>query len=315
MPLQRAEQSRRALYREAVRAAAVGLVINLLLGVTKLTAGLLSGFYALISDAVNSLSDVGVSTVVVGALLYAQRPADSSHPYGHSKAEGIAASNVALLVVVSAAITAYYGILEFGAAHGLPPFWTLLLAGGNVAIKELLYHYKIRVGRRTGSTALIANAWDHRSDALCAAAVLVGLLIVRIGGLKYAAADEIAAFVVLLAIIVSAGLLFRRSVSELMDVQADSDLVSQIRREATEVGGVVDVETLLVRKSGLEYFVDVHIEVDARISVADGHEIGHRVKDRLLGQLPVLRDVLVHLEPDLQRDRDARSARRSARAG
>jgi cation diffusion facilitator family transporter len=275
----------------------LGLVVNVTLGIVKLVGGILGGSFALISDAVNSIGDSLTSVVVVFALVVAQKPADREHPYGHSRAEAIAASNVALLIILSALFVGWEAVRRIPIQHDLPPVWTLWIAGANVLIKEGLYRYKVRVGQRTGSTAIIANAWDHRSDALCSFAVLIGLGIVRWAGPDYIWADEVAALVVVCLIFWSGTKLFRRSTSELMDLQASEEFVQQIQTAAEGVSGVRNVETLWVRKSGLEYFADIHIEVDAQLTVDEGHRIGHRVKDRLLEQFPTLRDVLVHLEP------------------
>jgi cation diffusion facilitator family transporter len=285
------------LYRDVTRAALLGLVVNLALGVAKLVGGLTGGSFALISDAVNSLGDVCTALIVLFALRVAQRPSDEEHPYGHTRAEGIAATNVALLVIVSALLVGWEAARRLGTAHGVPPLWTLWIAGANVVIKETLYWYNVRVGRRTGSSAIIANAWDHRSDALSALAVLCGLAAVRWGGPRFRWADEAAALVVVAIIVFSAARLFRESASELMDVQAEEPYVQKIRAAAVAVEGVRDVEKLWVRKSGLEYFADIHIEVDPQMTVAEGHRIGHEVKDRLVAEFPALRDVLVHLEP------------------
>ena len=287
--------SRTALYKEAIRASVLGLVVNVVLGVVKLVGGILGGSFALISDAVNSIGDSLTSVVVVFALVVAQRPADKEHPYGHTRAEAIAASNVALLIILSALFVGWEAVRRIPIQHDLPPVWTLWIAGANVLIKEGLYRYKVQVGQRTGSTAVIANAWDHRSDALCSFAVLVGLGIVRWAGPIWA--DEVAALVVVVLILWSGTKLFRRSTSELMDLQASDEFVQQIQTGAEGVSGVQNVEKLWVRKSGLEYFADIHIEVDACLTVDEGHRIGHRVKDCLLEQFPTLRDVLVHLEP------------------
>lgn len=284
-------------YTVATRAAILGLLVNLLLGVVKLIGGILGSSFALISDAVNSLGDVFMSLVVVFALRVAQRPPDDEHPYGHTRAEAIAGSNVALLVIVSALLVGWEAIQRIRIQHHLPPFWTLWIAGANVLIKEGLYRWNYRIGKRTRSSVVIASAWDHRSDAFCSLAVLIGLGIVRWGGESWIGADEVAALVVVAAIIWSAAQLFRSSASELMDVQADEELVTEIRQAAETVSEVQVVETLWVRKSGLEYFADIHIEVDENLTVAAGHEIGHRVKDHLIQQFPMLRDVLVHLEP------------------
>ncbi len=289
--------TRPSAYQDATQAALLGLVVNLALGLIKLVGGLFASSFALVADAVNSLGDVFSSAVVLVALHVAQRPPDEEHPYGHSRAEAVAGSNVALLVIISALYVGYEAVRRLTVTHELPPAWTLWIAAANAVIKEALYRYKMNVGRRTGSSAVIANAWDHRSDAMCSLAVFVGLMVVRVGGPRWIWADEAAAFVVVVMILWSGAVLFRKSASELMDVQADDELVQQIRRSAGEVPGVAGVEKLLVRKSGLEFLADMHIEVDPQMSVAEGHAIGHDVKDRLLKQFPMLRDVLVHLEP------------------
>ena len=286
-----------SVYREVSRAALLGLGVNLGLGVVKLVAGLLGNSFALLSDAVNSLGDAFTSAIVLFALRVAQRPADPEHPYGHTRAEAVAAANVALVLILSALLVGWAAIQRLAIPHELPPPWTLWIAGANVALKEGLYQYKVRVSRRTGSAAILANAWDHRSDALSARAVLVGLALVRWGGPRFIAADEVAALVVVAAIIWSGAVLFRTSVHELLDVQADEALVAAVRRSAAGVPGVRGVEKLWIRKSGLEYLADIHIEVDPQLTVAAGHAIGHAVKDRLLDEFTTLRDVLVHLEP------------------
>ena len=289
--------SARPVYRKVTQAALLGLAVNLALGVVKLVGGIVGNSFALISDAVNSLGDSLASVVVLGALWYAQRPADKEHPYGHTRAEAVAASNVALLIIISALFVGWQAITRLTGQHDLPPVWTLWIAGANVLIKEGLYRYKLRVGQQAKSSAIIANAWDHRSDALCSLAVLVGLGIVRWAGPDYIWADEAAALFVVVAILWSGAKLFRSSTSELLDPQADSELVQRIRKQAADVPGVRAVEKLWVRKTGLEYLVDIHIQVDAMLSVEEGHRIGHVVKDKLIQESARLRDVLVHLEP------------------
>ena len=148
------------LYKEVTRAALLGLVVNLLLGIIKLAGGVIGNSFALIADAVNSIGDVVTTIVVLFALRVAQRPADAEHPYGHTRAEGIAASNVALLVILSACFVGWESVQRITVQHEIPPVWTLWIAGCNILIKESLYQYKVRIGKRTGSAALIANAWD-----------------------------------------------------------------------------------------------------------------------------------------------------------
>lgn len=286
------------LYHEAVQATWLGLVVNLLLGCAKLAGGLVGRSHALISDAVNSLGDVFTSVAVLLAFRVAQKPADAEHPYGHTRAEAIAGSNVAVLVIVSALLVGWGALQGFSQqAHEVPPVWTLAIAGSNVVIKEALYQYKIRLGRRAGSSAIIANAWDHRADAFSALAVLVGLLLVRMGGPRFLAIDEIAALVVVAVIVTSGTRLLWSSAQELMDAQAAGAFVDQIRGAAATVPGVKRIDKLWVRKSGLEYLVDIHIQVRADQTVDEGHRISHLVKDELLNRFANLRDVLVHLEP------------------
>lgn len=285
------------IYREVTGAALIGLLVNLILGIVKLAGGIIGNSFALIADAVNSIGDVVTTVVVLFALRVAQLPADDEHPYGHTRAEGIAASNVALLVIISALLVGWEAIQRITVQHDVPPIWTLWIAGANIFIKEGLYQYKMRVGNRTGSAAIIANAWDHRSDALCALAVLIGLGAIRFGGPQLIWADEVASLFVVAVVVWSGIQLFRSSASELMDAQADPIFVTQIRSVVQAVAGVEEVETLWVRKSGLEFFVDLHIEVDQHLSISEGHRIGHQVKDRLLAEFPSVRDVLVHLEP------------------
>jgi cation diffusion facilitator family transporter len=296
--MRRDEHGKHHLYREAVQATWLGLAINLLLGCAKLIGGLVGQSFALISDAVNSLGDVFTSVAVLVAFRVAQKPADAEHPYGHTRAEAIAGSNVAVLVMVSALLVGWGALLGMpGHAHEIPPVWTLAIAGANVVIKEGLYQYKIRLGRRAGSLAVIANAWDHRADAFSALAVLVGLSIVRLGGSRFLAVDELAALVVVAVILWSGTKLLWASAQELMDAQADPLFVDQIRAVAAAVSGVERIDKLWVRKSGLEYLVDIHIQVPEDETVAKGHRVSHLVKDELLDHFSNVRDVLVHLEP------------------
>lgn len=286
------------LYHDARKAAWVGLVVNMVLAIVKLIAGLIGQSMALLADAVNSLADTVTTVVVLVAMHVARRPADEEHPYGHTRAEAIAGSSVAIIIAVVAVITIYKSFTHWHAQHILPPVWTLWIAGSNVLIKECLYHYKKRVGQRTGSSALIANAWDHRADAFCSLAVLIGLSIVLFSDGKYIHADELAAMIVGGAILFSAGELYFKGANELLDAQGDKQLLEDIRVTALNVSGVSDVEKLRVRKSGLEYFADIHVQVPPELSIAKAHSLGHAVKDELLMSYPKLRDVLVHVEPD-----------------
>ncbi len=286
-----------AFYRQARRAAAWGVALSLALGIAKLAGGWLGHSVALVSDAVHSFGDALTAAAVWGSLLWAQRPADREHPYGHTRAEAVAGSNVALLLVLSGVGIAWEALLTLGEPSPPPEAYTLAIAAASVVIKEWLYRYESRVARATGSGAVRAAAWDHRLDAIGSLAVLVGLALAYWGGPAWHAADHVAALAVAGVVLLAGGGLLWSSVQELMDRQAEPAVLDEVRREASAVPGVRGVEKLLVRKSGLEHLVDIHVEVDPDASVRDGHAVGHAVKDRLMGRIATIKGVLVHIEP------------------
>ena len=287
----------RPIYRQARRAAWLGVATNLVLGVGKLVGGILGQSFALTSDAAHSLSDVLTSAMVLVGIRISQKPADAGHPYGHTRAESIVASNVALMLILSAVWLGWQSACQIGKTHPLPAGWTLWIALASVGIKECLFQYKVRVGRRLHSSSIVADAWHHRSDAFSSLAVLVGLGIVRFGGPGWVGAEDVAALVVAGSILWAGVMLFRESLHELMDRQVEADFVQQVRHVAGEVPGVDGIEKVWVRKAGLEYSVDLHIEVDPNLSVRQSHLLAHRVREALLDAIVPIRNVLVHVEP------------------
>jgi cation diffusion facilitator family transporter len=285
------------LYRRTRRAIWVGIVVSLLLGTAKFAGGWFGHSIALLSDAVHSLGDVLVGAAVLGALVWAQRPADQEHPYGHTRAEAAAGSSVALLLILSALGIVWEAATTLGKGYEEPHFFALVIACASLATKEGVYNYSRQVARRTGSSALDAAAWDHRMDAFGSLAVILAIGLTKWGGPAFHAADHVGALAVAVTMLWTGSGLFWKSLNELLDRQAEPDLLDTLRREARAVAGVLGVEKLLVRKTGLEYLVDIHVEVDPAISVRDGHAIGHAVKDRLLQGMVPVKDVLVHIEP------------------
>ena len=283
------------LYRQCRRAALLGVGLGLGLGALKLVGGLFGHSEALIADAVHSFGDALTAGAVWVSLLWAQRPADREHPYGHTRLEAVAGSNVALLLILSGLGMAWEALTTFGEASQKPELYTLAIAAVSILLKEALYRYESNVAKRTGSSAVRAAAWDHRLDALGSLAVLIGLAISIWGGWREA--DHVAALAVALVVLWAGGALLWSSVQELMDRQAEPAILDEVRREALAAPGVRGVEKVLMRKTGLEYLVDIHIEVDAEASVRDGHAVGHAVKDRLTKNIVTVKDVLVHIEP------------------
>jgi cation diffusion facilitator family transporter len=289
--------TRKDLYRQARTAAGWGITVSLTLGLAKLLGGVFGNSLALVSDAVHSLVDAAISAALLGALLVAQRPADNEHPYGHARFEAVAGSGVAVLLILLALGIAREALANIGQAREIPATYTLLIAMGGAIFQEYLYRYARRVARDTGSAALLATAWDYRLDALGSVAVVLGVSLTRWKGPTWAWADHAAALVVALSVLWVGGTLLWGNIQDLMDRQADPALLDAVRAEALAVEGVMGVETLRVRKVGLEYLVDIHVEVDPDHTVRDGHAIAHAVKDRVIGHFVPIRDVLVHVEP------------------
>jgi cation diffusion facilitator family transporter len=285
------------VYVDAKRAAIWGLSVNMVLVVVKLSGGLALRSSALVADAVNSIGDVTSSLAVRTALHVAQRDEDEDHPYGHTKAESIAGFGVALMVMFGAGILTIETLQRFSAAPEIPP-WS---AGGIAAVcgivKEILYRYSSRVATRLNSSALRATALDHRSDALGSGAIAISLFAAPYLGSFGPYVDPIAALCVCALLIVTSVKMFLSIATELMDQQADPETVAEVRLVASEVEQVKEIEKLRVRKSGLEYFIEIHVQVDGELTVHQGHRIGHEVKDRLLANMPRVRDVHIHVEP------------------
>jgi cation diffusion facilitator family transporter len=285
------------LYREARRAAAWGIVVNLSLGLMKLVGGYFGHSLALRSDALHSLVDALISATLLGALSVAERPADTEHPYGHTRIESVAGLSIALILVLVALALGWGAVSTLFEPGPEPHAYTLAIAGLGLVIQETLFRYANRTASRTGSGALAATAWDYRLDALGSLAVLVGLALTKWGGPSWHWADHLAAIAVAASILRVAGGLFLENAQELIDRQAGPEMLDAVRREALAVAGVRGVEKLRVRKSGLEYLVDIHVQVDPEQTVRKSHDIAHAVKDRIIRGVQAIRDVLVHIEP------------------
>ncbi len=293
--------TRQDLYRQARRAASLGVVVSLGLGLAKLLGGLFGHSLALVSDAVHSLVDAAISAALLGALHVAQRPADNEHPYGHARFEAVAGAGVAVMLILLALGIGREAIATIGDDPVVPSWYTLVIAMGGAIFQECLYRYAQKVARKTGSAALLATAWDYRLDALGSIAVVIGVAATLWGGPSWNWADHAAAVLVALSVLWVGGSLLWGNIQDLMDRQADPELLEAVKVEALSVEGVEGVETLRVRKVGLEYLVDIHVEVAPDRTVKEGHDIAHAVKDHVLDRFVPIRDVLVHVEPAPER--------------
>ena len=279
------------------RVALLGLVVNVVLASTKIVAGLFGHAYVLIADGIESALDVGGSIVIWGGLTVAARPPDKTHPYGHGKAEPIAAIVVALGVLAAALAIAIQSVREILLPHHGPAPWTLVVLIVAVIVKEVLFRYVIRLGRKVESTAVKTDAWHHRVDAMTSTAAFIGISIALIGGKPWQSADDWAALVACVLIGWNGYRLARPAFFEIMDTAPRGKFIRSIREVARSVPGVVEVEKCRARKMGLDFYVDLHVGVDGNISVHEGHEIAHRVKRAIQQSDSRVADVLVHIEP------------------
>jgi cation diffusion facilitator family transporter len=285
----------RHAYGQARWASWLSLWINTFLTIGKLIAGLAGNSLALVSDAINSLGDMITTSGVLLGMRISAWPATETHPYGYSRVEAVIGLYLAMALAGAGAWVGREGLLALGHRHDPPAGYTLLAALAVVAIKESLYHYKIRVARRLQSQSLRAAAWDHRSDAVAGLAVFTGLALDRWVGVHW---GDGAATLVVAATIVWAGLsLMHDNVSELLDRQADVAFLQEIRRAALAVPGVAAIDKVFVRKAGLEYLADLHLEVDPHLNVEQAHDLGHQVQGAIQEALPYIHSILVHVEP------------------
>jgi cation diffusion facilitator family transporter len=286
-----------SLLRTGARVALLGLVINVVLASVKIVAGVVGHAYVLIADGIESALDVGGSIVIWGGLTVAARPPDRTHPYGHGKAEPIAALVVAICVLAAAIGLAIESVREILMPHHGPAPFTLVILVMVIVIKEFLFRYVNRIGRDLESTAVQTDAWHHRSDALTSAAAFIGISLALIGGQRWQSADDWAALFACAVIGANGIRLAVPAFHEIMDTAPAGKIVGSILAVANSVPGVVEVEKCYARKMGLDYYVDLHVGVDGNISVHEGHEIAHRVKNAIQQSDSRIADVLVHIEP------------------
>jgi cation diffusion facilitator family transporter len=313
---------------QAARAPLVGIAVNASLAAVKILAGTFGNSYALIADGIESTSDIVTSLVVWGGLQVAARPADKQHPYGYGKAESLAGIVGAVALLAAAVTIAVQSVYEILTPHHLPHWSTLAVLAAVVCVKlalgrwvshlgdeldssaltlwiavitlfakEGLYRYTMLIANRFDSNMLRANAWHHRSDALTSLAAFIGISIGLVGGPGYEPADDYAALIACFVIAASGLRLLLIATKDVLDVAPSREFEHQLRALAAAVPGVKAIEKCRIRKSGLAYFVDIHVQVDGNATVREGHAIGGRVRAALRNSSYRIADALVHIEP------------------
>lgn len=282
----------------AIKATYFSIVGNTCLAIVKGLAGFFGNSYALIADAIESTTDIFASFLVLFGIKYSNRPADKNHPYGHGRAEPLITFLVVGFLITSATIIAYESIINIGTPHQLPKPWTLVVLAAIIIWKEYSFRIVMKRSIQTNSSSLRADAWHHRSDAITSVAAFLGISIALILGNGYESADDWAALFASGFILYNSYLIFRPALGEIMDEHLYDDLIGQIRSISIKVDGIIDTEKCFIRKAGMQYHVDLHATVDSNITVKEGHDLAHKLKDTLREEIPELGHVLIHVEPN-----------------
>jgi cation diffusion facilitator family transporter len=286
-----------ATVRHGIRAAQVGMLINATLAIAKLIAGLVGNAYALVADAIESTADIFASGIVWRGLAIAALPADEDHPFGHGKAEPLAAAVVSVMLIGAAIGITLEAASEIRHPHHAPAPWTLVVLVVVMFVKTLLSRRVKAVGVDLGSSAVKADAFHHLSDAITSSAAFVGISIALIGGPGWESADDWAAIVAAGIIAYNGIAMLRPAFNDLMDRMPGEEVVAPVRRAAEAVPGVLAIEKLYVRPMGTSFRVTVHVQAEPTMPLQDAHVLGGRVRRAIREAVPRVQDVLVHMEP------------------
>lgn len=292
-----AQSNRERVAQKARKSTVVGIFVNGGLALVKGTAGILGNSFALVADAIESLTDVISSIVVWAGLRVAAAPPTERHPFGKGRAETLAAVVVAVMLLAAAYAIARQSVFEIRTPHHAPAPFTLVVLLAVVAIKEVLFRFVIKVGEDVSSTAVKTDAWHHRSDAITSAAAFIGISVALIGGKGYESADDWAALFAAGIIATNAWNLLVPGLRELTDASPDRAIEERIRTIAAGVPGVHGTHRCWVRKLGFDHYVDLDVLVDPTISVRVGHNIAHDVQKAIREEAPYVTRVMVHIEP------------------
>jgi cation diffusion facilitator family transporter len=289
-------------YQEVQQGVWIGIIVNVLLAVMKGIVGFVSGSRALVADAVHSATDVVGSIAIWYGVRMAHIPPDEEHPYGHGKAETIAAIVVAVLIAGVGAEVGYHSFKALLEPIQIAPSWVAAgVALASILVKEGMFRYTLRLGKKVGGQAMIVHAWEHRSDVFSSLAALFGI-VGAIMGAKWKIPqliylDPLAGLVVSIFVLSMAYQLAKESMGHALDKVLDEKESQELFQAAQKVSGVKKVDQLLARQHGHYVIVDIKVAVEPTITVKEGHEIGKQVKKALTEQFVHVSDVMVHINP------------------
>jgi cation diffusion facilitator family transporter len=279
------------------RVALAGIAASVILATLNIVVGYLARSTAVVATGFEFAGDVLASTVVLLGMIAAGRPPDEDHPYGHGRVETLAGFVVGLFLVAGGAGIGWTSLQTIGEWHAPPSpaaAGVLLVA---IAVRATMSTLKFRVGRRIGSSSLVADAWNDTVDILAALTALTAVGLTMYDPSRFMASDHYGGFAVGVIMMLTGLRVLREASLELMDTMPQDDMIDRVRRVAESVPGVLGIEKSYARKTGFRYHVDLHIEVDPSATVAVGHAIAGRVRTQVKAELGWVADVLVHVEP------------------
>jgi cation diffusion facilitator family transporter len=279
------------------KVALAGMIVSGTLAVVKIVTGLMAGSTSVVADGLESAGDVFASGLVFLGLTVAAKPADWNHPYGHGRAETITGLAVGLILLAAGFTISFHALQQVGHPHRPPAVYAIWPLIVSIGIKSVLGGVKFRIGKKIGSTALAADAWNDAVDIISGLAALAAVGLTLYDPERFLAADHYGGFAVGLIVIFTGIRVARDTGEQLMDTMPDDRMMRTIRDVARQVSGVEGVEKCFARKTGLQYHVDLHLEVDPDITVRSSHDIAERVRNRIRHDLDWVADVLVHVEP------------------
>lgn len=282
----------------AVRVSAVSIAVNLVLTLAKLAAGIAGKSSAMVSDAVHSASDVFASFIVIAGVRIAGKKADLDHPYGHERMECIAAIFLAIILAAVGGGIGLSGVRKIIAGNygalAVPGMLPLAAAVVSIAVKEWMFWYTRAAAKKINSSALMAEAWHHRSDALSSVGSFAGILFARLG---YPVMDAVAGVVISLCILKAAWDIFKDGLDRMVDHSCDAQTENQIRQAVLGIQGVFGIDELKTRLFGDKMYVDLEIAVDGNLHLTQAHEIAERVHDSVEAAFPLCKHCMIHVNP------------------
>lgn len=286
----------------AMRVSKTSILVNTLLSLVKLGAGILASSGAMVSDAVHSASDVFSTFVVMIGIKMAGKKADKEHPYGHERMECVAAILLATVLAITGAGIGFSGLRKIagGAAQDMevPGILAVAAAVLSIVVKEWMFWYTRGNAKKVNSGALMADAWHHRSDSLSSVGALVGIIGARMG---FPLMDPLASVIICLFIFQAAYEIFKDAVDKMVDKSCDEETQQKIRALAQRQPGVLRVDSLQTREFGNKIYVDLEIAADGHLTLNESHEIAENVHDEIEKEFPQVKHIMIHVNPYINR--------------